>query len=291
MRRRSHLPTAWLVSLVLVSALSGCAPISPLIPANDPAFVQSLSKLERTAQTVNGLGATADERAMFLQAESFYRYRFVPPPKNASSYLMQAAAAITDFPVFQSLAGSRELLDLRYRSTDSAVQLWESLLAQHPDTALKSLTLYRLGWAYRSIGVSGMPRDSANAPFDELIATEPMSSLASLAQRARVVPWKSKDAATLRSLVPGLGQLYVGDRGSGWVRMGVAAASLAAIVVSADAERHGDRGTWATRAGGLAGLIVLSFDYASSYEDAVHGVVRWNERAEARFEADNPEAP
>lgn len=291
MSRRGNLVTVSFVLIALALGITACAPISPLIPREDAAFVQGLARLERTEQTVNALGAAADERGMFLQAESFYRYRFVPPPKNASSYLMQAAAAITDFPVFQSLAGSLELLDLRYRSTDSAVQLWESLLAQHPDTALKPLTLYRLGWAYRSIGVRGMPRDSADAPFDELIATEPMSSLASLARRAKVVPWKSKDAATFRSLVPGLGQLYVGDTGSGLIRMGVAAASLAAILVSVDAERHGDRGSFAQRAGGLAGVIVLSFDYASSYEDAVHGVVRWNERAEARFDADNPEAP
>jgi hypothetical protein len=44
-------------------------------------------------------------------------------------------------------------------------------------------------------------------------------------------------------------------------------------------------------AAGFAGLVVLSFDFTSSLEDATAGVVRWNQKAEAEFERAHPDAP
>jgi hypothetical protein len=48
---------------------------------------------------------------------------------------------------------------------------------------------------------------------------------------------------------------------------------------------------WPLLATGVGGLIVLSIDYTRSYEDAMRGVVQWNERAEAAFEDRHAEAP
>ena len=48
---------------------------------------------------------------------------------------------------------------------------------------------------------------------------------------------------------------------------------------------------WPLLALGLGGLVVLSIDYTNSYEDAMRGVVQWNERAEAVFEDAHPDAP
>ena len=179
---------------------------------------------------------------------------------------------------------------MRYRSSDSAVQLWESLLVRSPQTTLKPLTLYRLGWAYRNVGAQGLPRSSKEA-FDELIREQPDSSLAGFARQAKDVPWKSKDSAAIRSVIPGLGQLYAGETGNGLVRLGVAAVALAAVAIPTYHAAHGGHTSTLGVAGGIAGLIVLSFDYTSSYEDALRAVIQWNERAEAAFNRTYPEAP
>ena len=141
--------------------------------------------------------------------------------------MAQAAAVIVELPMFQSLAGSLDLLDLRLRSYDAATQLWESLLAERPTTSLRPLVLYRLGWSYRSTGVSGLPRESGDEAFDLLIHEDPQSPLAGLAREAKGVPWKSKSHATGLSLVPGLGQMYVGEYLNGTIRLSVALAAAA----------------------------------------------------------------
>jgi hypothetical protein len=41
----------------------------------------------------------------------------------------------------------------------------------------------------------------------------------------------------------------------------------------------------------VGGLIVLNVDYTLSYQDAMRGVVEFNDRVEADFEARHPEAP
>ena len=48
---------------------------------------------------------------------------------------------------------------------------------------------------------------------------------------------------------------------------------------------------WPLLAMGFGGLVVLSFDFTNSYEDAMRGVVQWNERVEATFNRLHPAAP
>lgn len=282
--------------LILALLLPGCSGSSILIRADDATFVEAQSRMTRMAARVNELNPPRAERTLFLQGESFYQYRFNPPPRNTKSFLAEAAAAMTDFPAFQALAGSLSLLDIRIRASDSAIQLWESLLLNYPKTQLRPLTLYRLGWAYRNVSVEGAPRESPDEAFDDLIKESGGTPLASLAQEAKSIDWKSKRTAASRSLIPGLGQIYVGETGSGIVRMGVAAIAVAAIVIpiliarrrSADLNLKHD---WPLMATGFGGLVLLSLDYTSSYEDAMRGVVQWNERAENDFNRTHPSAP
>jgi hypothetical protein len=284
-------------SLLLAAFLgsTGCAR-SALIRDDDVAFARASARLERTAAEVEESGAPAQERAIFLQAEAMYRYRFTPSGRGTASFAAEAAAAVTDFPVLQSLAGSLDLADLRMKSADAAAQIWESFLLRYPRSPLRPLALYRLGWAYRNVGISGLPRRSGDEAFDELARSEAPPAIVAAVPAARRVPWKSKDAASSWSLVPGLGQFYVGEPVSGAVRLAVALAAAAAIVTPAviGATRASEltwKHDWPLLAIGVGGLIVLSFDYTSSYEDAMRGVVEWNERAEAKFDDEHPDAP
>ncbi len=276
-------------------SLTDCSSSSVLIRTKDRYFASSQKQLEKTTQTINSLHPPAAEQTLFLQAEGFYRYRFEPLSQSSAMYFAQAAAAITDFPAFQSLAGSLNLQDIRYRSSDSAVQLWESLLSLYPKSSLKPMTLYRLGWAYRNVGTRGLPRNSPNEAFEELIRKYPLSPLASLAKEAKAVPWKSKDIATTWSLLPGAGQIYLGQTKSGVVRMSIATTALMALLlpIREAARSNGDL-NWQKDKPllliGLAGLIALSFDYTNSYEDAMKGVVEWNERKEDQFNRRHPNA-
>jgi len=250
----------------------------------------------RTASVVEQEKPTDSEKGLFLQAEGFYQYRFAFPPRGLLSYLAQGAAAVTDLPALQSLAGSLDLADLRLRSYDGAVHLWEALLDEHPQSALRPLTLYRLGWAYRSAGATGFPRSSGDEAFDALAKDHPSSPLAILSREARAVPWKSKGKATAWSLMPGLGQMYVGEYANGAVRLAVALASLAmvAVPVYVASRRSGElswRSDWPLLATGIGGLIILSIDYTAAYQDALRGVIEFNERSEAEFEERHPEAP
>jgi hypothetical protein len=283
-----------LISILSVLGLvcSGCAGPSLLVPSDDSVFRESQERLARTTKMVDDLRAPANERTLFLQAENFYRYRFEPPARGGRSFLAEAAAAATDFPAFQALAGTFDLFDLRVRTSDAAVQLWETFLVQFPKSLLRPLALYRLGWAYHSIGVSGFPREEPNDAFDELVHTEPKSTLAAYAVQAKLTEWKSKSSAATRSLLPGLGQIYVGETSSGVIRMAVAAVAAAAFVVPTYLafHRHGEV-SFPLVVLGLGGLVVLSYDYTSSYEDAQRGVVQWNERNESSFNLSHPGAP
>lgn len=284
-----------MAAMVLSFILSACS-TSVLIRPDDAAFNDAQQRLEHAVKIVDELEPSPLERNLFLQGESFYRYRFEPPPKGVESYLAEGTAAITDFPGFQSLASSLELLDLRYRSSDSAIQLWETLLTRYPSTNLKSLTLYRLGWAYRNAGARGLPRESPDSAFDQLIKEDPNSSLSALAHEAKSISWKSKATATTLSVIPGLGQMYFGETRNGLIRLGVAVVALAAVIAPIYIAHHRNVNLtwshdWPLIASGFGGLIVLSFDYTSSYEDAMRGVVQWNERAEAEFNHLHPEAP
>jgi hypothetical protein len=230
-----------------------------------------------------------------MEGEAFYRYRFRFPPRHFLGYVAEGAAAVTDFPAFQSLAGSLDLANLRLASYDGAVHLWESLLVQYPHTTLRPLTLYRLGWAYRCSAARGFPRESGDEAFDELIHDDPGSQLAAVAAEAKAVPWKSRASASAYSLVPGLGQIYVGEWANGIVRLAIALASAALVAVPAGIALSRGRdlswsSDWGLLAAALAGGVGLSIDYTNSYQDAQRGVVLFNERAEAQFHAQRPDA-
>jgi hypothetical protein len=197
--------------------------------------------------------------------------------------------------VLDSLAGSLDLYSLRIRTNDAAVQLWESLLERNPATPLRPLTLYRLGWAYRNAIAAGFPGSSDGA-FAELSAKFPGSPLAPLAAEVRRMPWKSQASATAWSIVPGLGQMYAGELGNGAVRLTIALAAAAAIIVPSVLAYQ--RGTdlsldqdWPLFAVAVAGASVLGIDYSSSYKDAQRAALEFNEREEAAFEARQPTAP
>ena len=279
------------IGMMLIGGLlNACSANSVLIRQDDQTFSIAQQQLQRTEKTVDEYKPEPSERSLFLQAEGFYRYRFLPPERSIGKYLAEAAAAITDFPGFQSLAGSLDLEDLRFRAPDSAVQIWETLLELHPQTKLRPLTLYRLGWAYRSVGAQGLPRTSPGA-FDELIKEQPNSSLAAFAKEAKTIPWKSKETAAVRSLIPGFGQMYLGETRNGLVRLGIAVAALLAVAAPVYAAAHSHHTSSLDVAAGVVGLIVLSFDFTSSYDDTMRGVVLWNERAESEFNLANPSAP
>lgn len=288
--------SAFTFTVALAIFFSGCATTSVLIKSDDKTFSESRRRLQRTITYVDKSEASPEEQALFLQAESFYRYRFEPPARSNMSYIAEIAAAATDFPALQSFAGSLSLLDMRLRSSDSAVQLWETFLLEYPHSNLKALTLYRLGWAYRYTGAQGLPRKSSDEPFDELIKEKPGTMMATVAAAAKVVPWKSKSIASSRSLLPGSGQIYVGETNNGIVRLIVAAIAAAAIIYPISIASKRDReSNWSQDAPllalGLSGLIVLSVDYTTSYEDAMRGVVQWNEKKETEFNLQHPDAP
>ncbi len=275
-------------------ALAGCS-YSVLIRGDDTAYRRAIEHYQRTRQRVAETLAPDDDQAMFLQAEGLYRYRFARPGRSVGSYLAQTVASAIDLPVLDSLAGALDLYSLRLRTDDGAVQLWETLLAHSPSTPLRPLALYRLGWAYRSSLASGLPGSSDEA-FDELIARHAGTPLAQLAAEAKQRPWKSQGSATAWSIVPGLGQIYAGEVGNGAVRLAVALAAMAMVVVpSAIAyERRNDlrwSRDWPLLATGIAGAIVLTSDYSSSYQDALRAVVEYNERREAEFEDHHATAP
>jgi hypothetical protein len=282
-------------AVIAALVLAGCSS-SVLVRPDDAAFARARERLARSQASVDRTAAAADEKLRFLQAESFYRYRFAFPRRGLGANLATAAAVVVELPAFQTLAGSLDFIDLRLRSYDAATQLWESLLAERPTTPLRPLILYRLGWSYRSTSVSGLPRESGDEAFDLLIHDDPTSSLAELARTAKSVPSKSKATATGLSLVPGLGQMYVGEYLNGGVRLGIALAAVAMIVAPA-VIAYGRRddlswgGDWPMLATGLAGLFVLNIDYTTAYQDALRGVVQFNERAEEAFERDHPDAP
>jgi hypothetical protein len=266
------------------------------IRPDDVDFSYARRRLANTRAVVTAAKADDDEQTRFLQAEGLYRYRFDFRQRSFGTHAAQAAAVATEFPVLQAFAGSLDLMELRLRTYDGAVQLWETLLADRPETVLRPLTLYRLGWAYHSAGVSGLPRKSGNEAFDLLITEQPGSRLAVLAREAKTVPWKSKDRATRFSLLPGLGQMYVGERLSGSVRLAVAVAAMAMVMVPAVVGyQRRDQLTWGRDwrllATGIGGFIILSIDYTTAYQDAIRGVVQFNERAEREFENRYPDSP
>ena len=283
-----------LAAALAACSLCGCAP-SSLIPKGQPAFERAQARLKRSLDRIKNVQASDQERALFAQAEAFHDFRFGFPPQGWLAYLAQTVAAATDFPGFQSLAGSLDMLELRLQAENGAVLLWETLLEQHPQTGLAPLALYRLGWAYRSASAYGLPRD-AELAFAGLLKDFPDSEPAAFARLAQEVPAKSKSWAAGLSLIPGAGQAYTGQWGGGAIRFGVAAAALAMIVApSVEAYRRQEdlnwNRDWPLLLTGMAGLVFLSVDYTQAYQGAMRGVVEYNEAREDEFEAAHPGAP
>jgi len=279
------------LSIIIVLGGVSCSTESALIHRDDATFAKAQAHFQDIKKVVDNMNLPASESNLFLQAEGFYQYRFTPAKKSNVKYLAEAASAMTDFPGFQALAGSLDVEDLRFRSSDSAIQLWETLLQDHPNTLLKPLTLYQLGWAYRNAGAQGFPRSSPNEAFDELIQDQPHSNLAMLARDAKKVPYKTKEQARFRSLIPGMGQIYLDEPQSGFSRLGVMVAGLIAMAVPLYNAKLGKKQSLSTLAMGFGGLVMLSFNFTNASEDAIHGVIRWNERAESEFQRQHPTAP
>jgi hypothetical protein len=280
--------------LVLAASLSACAP-SVLVHRDDDTYRRAIGHFQHVRDLVAASLAPDDEQLMFLQAEALFRYRFAIPSHSAASELAETAAAVTNLPVFESLASSLDLVTLRLRSVDGAVQLWETLLDRDPKTPLRALADYQLGWAYRNAIAAGFPRDTDRA-FDDLASCCKDSPLTPFAAEAKRVPWKSQARAAVWSLVPGLGQMYVGNYGSGAVRLAIALATTAMIATPAAIafERRGDLSwghDWPLLLTAAIGATLLAIDYSSSYQDAMRGVLEYNERREDAFEAAHPEAP
>jgi hypothetical protein len=287
--------TALVLALSLASANLGCG-ASVVIRPDDPVFARAQTRLTRTVARIEAARAPADQTALMLQAESLYRYRFAPPPRGFVSYAAEFAASAIEIPALQSLSGALDIHELRLRAPDGAVQLWESYLARYPGGELRPLALYRLGWAYRSTGAAGLPRKSGDEAFAQLQRESPGSPLAVLAASTQGLAWKSKDAASAWSAVPGLGQMYVGRyaAGTGYLLVGAAAAAMIITPLVVGYQRRHDLSwsdDWPLLALGIGGLLVLSLDYTAAYQDAIARVVDWNERIENAFEDAHPDAP
>jgi hypothetical protein len=266
-----------------------------LIARDDTSYPGALERYRITRRLVTESLAPEDEQDAFVMAEAMFRYRFAAPDRSPASYLAEIGASIIDVPALESLAGSLDLYSLRLKTNDGAVQLWETLLAQHPDTPLGAFALYRLGWAYRKAIVSGLPRTSERA-FDDLVALHPASPLVPLAKAAKRVSWKSPGTATAWSLIPGAGQFYAGHYGSGAIRLAIAIAAATAVVLPAVIayERRDNlswSGDWPLIVSGVVGGTVLTVDYSHSYEDALRDVIEIDDRREAEFEAEHADAP
>jgi TM2 domain-containing membrane protein YozV len=268
----------------LVLCLCACSS-SPLVRPDDRTFHRSAEHFrERMVREVSG--PPAPDETLFLQAEALYHYRFELRRPSAATYGERAVAAFVEFSPLNALAASQGIDDLRLAAYNGAAQLYEAVLLRYPDTKLRPLVLWRLGWTYRSTSIGGFPRDS-DAAFDALHA----SSLASLAAEARRLPWKSQNSAVAWSVIPGAGQMYAGQVGRGFVYLGVAAAFTAAIVVPvvlmAENREVSAVGIGIT----LFGIVGLQVTYTDAYQDAQRAALEFNERHEEAFDARHPEAP
>ena len=281
---------------VILFQTTACSHARVIVPREDRVFATALPRFERTQRVISEMAPGAPEASLFMMAEGLYRYRLEFPKRSLGVYLAQAAAVAIELPALQSIAGSLDLFQLRLKTSDGAVQLWETLLAWYPTSALRPLALYRLGWAYRSASVGGLPRDSGDEAFDELVRDHSRSPLSALALDAKNAPWKSTEAGTAWSIIPGVGQMYVGEYRNGSARLAVGLASVGMILVPGIIG-YGRRDElswardWPLLATAIGGLILLSVNYSLAYEDAIRGVVEFNEREQQRFDARHPDAP
>lgn len=274
--------------MALALFLCACAR-SPLIRPDDPQFAAAQSRLVATQARVQREAVSPAESALFLQAESFYRYRWTVSLHDGRSYALQTVAATLDFGPFSALASTNGVGDLRLAAYDGAAQLYEAHLARFPQSPLAPLSLWRLGWSYRAGQSEGFPRTDEDS-FVELIKRRD-PQLSPLAAEARAAPWRSQDRAVALSVLPGLGQIYAGEVANGVVRMvlaaGFATLFTAPLVVAA---RH-DSLSWQQLAASTVGFVGLQVVYTTSYQDAQRAALDFDEREEAAFMAAHPDAP
>jgi hypothetical protein len=278
---------------VFVLLVVGCTP-SAVIRPDDATFARATDRLRQSARHLDTEAAleaprrdepTPDE-ALFLQAESFYRYRFEMRPPTAGSFAAQAAAAFVEFSPLSVLAASEGINDVRLQTYNAAAQLYETLLLRYPDSKLRPLALWRLGWTYRNVSLSGFPRDA-----DHALAELKDTPFAGVAEEARRVPYKSQDAALAWSILPGAGQMYVGRWGNGMLRLGIATGFAAAAIVPIVLQVKDAEFDWRSTLVSVLGFVGLQVTYTSSYQDAQRSALEFNERQEAAFEASHPQAP
>jgi hypothetical protein len=271
--------------------LSACAQ-SPLVKPGDETFRESSEKFREVTRALPREEGTAkaepDEAgALFIQAEAFYRYRLQLRSRGGLSLAAQALAASTDFAPLSIWAASSEINVLRMQSYNGAIQLYEKLLADHPDSKLVPLTLYRLGWAYRNVSLAGFPQNSETA-FTRLAEKYPSSPLAPLALESMKVPYKTQNKAIGWSVIPGAGQIYIGQDKSGLIRLALAAAFAAAALIPPIFMVKNRELEWPGVALSLAGFVGLQVDYTTSYQDAQVSAIEFNENEEKEFEARHP---
>jgi len=176
------------------------------------------------------------------------------------------------------------------RAYDGAAQLYEAFLERYPGSRLRALALYRLGWAYRCRYTEGFSRGSSET-LAQLEQEFPHSPLARLVPDVRATPWKSQDTAALWSLLPGAGQIYVGETGNGLARLTVASAFAALAIVPLVVLVKNHSVEWLPIVLSTAGFVGLQVSYTAALQDAQRGVLNFNEREEATFLAAHPGAP
>jgi hypothetical protein len=296
--------TARFPAALAVLLFFGCAR-SPLMRKEDAAFTgavgryrQSLAGLGRPGHAVPRSQGNAQDTAsrispdaaLFLQAEAFYLYRPGSVAPGAFAIAAQALAASTDFAPLTAWAASAEIGSLRLQTYDGAAQLYEGLLASYPASPYGPLALYRLGWAYRSVGTRGWPRGSREA-FAELQREFPGSEEASLAREALTVPYRTQEKAAAWSILPGAGQIYIGEKGNGAIRFALAAAFAAAAIIPPIFMIRDRDLDWTGAGISVLGFIGLQVSYTLAFQDAQRGAIAFNERAEASFRESHPGAP
>ena len=263
---------------------------SPLIRPDDAEFRDAQQRLAATQEQARRDASSPAESALFLQAESFYRYRWsISSLHDGRSYALQTVAAALDFGPFSALASTNGVGDLRLQAYDGAAQLYEAHLAAYPHGGLAPLSLWRLGWAYRAGQSEGFPRNTDDV-FAELIKrNDPL--LSPLAAEARATPWRSQDTAVALSILPGLGQIYAGETLNGIVRMVLAAGFATLFAVPLIQAVNQDSLGWKRIAWSTAGFIGLQVIYTTSFQDAQRAALDFDEREEAAFMAAHPQAP
>ncbi len=276
-------------AVALASICLGCATASTPLLARDAKLSSADQHLAASVNRLVAPRTLAPDEVLFLQAESFYFYRTeLPRGPSLESYLAQAGAAVTDFAALNVLAASQGSLELRLRAYDGAARLYSTLSTRYPQSALRPLALYRLGWACRSTSDEDCRSDES---FQASWRDHPDSPLAERARQAVRVPSKSLGVATAWSILPGAGQIYVGEALNGTVRLSIAAAfgalSLVPIIAMVSERKFG----WVPTALSFVGLVGLQVTYTTSYQDAQRAVLDFNEREEAAFEATHRPSP